>query len=168
MSHLGVPIIAVVIAAFGALIAARQMRIADDKFQFDIFDRQYDKRFAVYEATRKILQSVILHNIIPDNEVESYGFITLDAQFLFDENMFKYLRELLQRITILNKAESKLAKFAKEQLSPSEERGAWEKIRTENLEWIRQQGDERLGFSVRFLPFLVFKQAKRPWWLRWP
>ena len=45
---LAVPIIAVVIAAFGAWIAARQMVIADEKLKLDAFDRQYDRRVAVY------------------------------------------------------------------------------------------------------------------------
>lgn len=159
-----VPIIALV----GVWIAARQMLIADEKLQLDAFDRQYERRVAVYEVTREILQSVFLQNIIPSGEIKAYGFHTLDAQFLFDEAMYKYLREILQRITTHNLARSELAKIENENLSLSDEKKVWEKMRGEQLQWIIQQGDEVSGFAIRFLPFLVHKQVKRPWLLRWP
>lgn len=168
LQALAVPILALVVAGFGAWISARQMLIAHDKLQLDAFNRQYERRIAVYEATRTILQSVFLHEIIPDNEIEAYGLHTLDAQFVFDGEMFKYLRDLRQRIVSYNLAKTKLAKLEDENCLSNDEKGGWEKIRNDNLQWVIEQGDEATGFATRFLPFLLYKQARRPSWLRWP
>jgi len=145
LQALAVPIIAV----FGIWIAARQMVIADERLKLDAFDRQYNRRVAVYEATRKFLAGVF-HRTISDDEIRAYGLYTLDAQFLFDDALYKYLRELCQRVTTWNDAKS-----------PAD-------IKAQNLEWITQQGDEETGFAVRFKPFLVYEQVKRSWWLRRP
>jgi hypothetical protein len=61
---LAIPILGGVIALVGTLIAVRQMLIADERLEHDAFYRQYDNRFAVYEATRKLLASVF-HEDIP-------------------------------------------------------------------------------------------------------
>jgi len=60
------------IALVGVWIAARQMLIADEKLRLGAFDRQYEKRFAVYEATRKILGNVYLGNI-SEAEIRAYA-----------------------------------------------------------------------------------------------
>ena len=38
----------------GLWIAARQMLIADERLKYDAFDRRYEKRVALYEATRAL------------------------------------------------------------------------------------------------------------------
>jgi hypothetical protein len=69
-----------VFAALGVWIAARQMLIANDKLRLDSFDRQYERRFAVYEVTRGILEQVFRRNI-SEADMRSYGLRALDAQF---------------------------------------------------------------------------------------
>jgi hypothetical protein len=168
LQALAVPVIGAAITATGVWVAACQMLIAHERFEFDIFDKRYERRVSVYEATRKILQSVFVLDTIPDEEIKAYGLHTLDAQFLFDESLFSYLRELLQRITIFNEAESKLSDVEWVASSSNDERRPWEEIRESNLQWIIQQGDQATGFATRFAPFLVYKRIKRPWWLPWP
>ena len=63
-----VPIIAIIIATFGAWIAACQMCIAREKLRLDAFDRQYAQRVAVYEATRTLLANVF-HGIVTDADL---------------------------------------------------------------------------------------------------
>jgi hypothetical protein len=76
--------------------------------------------------------------------------------------MYHYLRELRQRIAAVSFFDAKMIDAA------LPEQGEYKRIRTENLDWIVQQGDEYAGFAVRFRPFLVHVAPKRSWWLRWP
>jgi hypothetical protein len=124
------------IAAVGAWIAAQQMWIARVKLRHDIFYRQYERRLAVYEATRKFLADVFLEQISED-EIRVYGLCTLDAQFLFDENLYGYLKEIRDRVAAWNDAKSHT-----ENEQGGEEKAAFETIRNESLNWIIQQGDE--------------------------
>jgi len=151
------------IAAVGVWIAARQMVIADEKLKIDAFDRQYNRRVAVYEATREFLRSAYDKQNLSEAQIRAYALRTLDAQFLFDDGLYRYLRELLRRVSTFNDANISI-----ENLANGERKNAYLRLRDENENWIRQQGDERTGFAVRFEPFLVLNLPKRPWWARWP
>jgi hypothetical protein len=70
------------IAVLGVWIAARQAVIADDRLRLDTFERQYERRIAVYEATRKILEDV---GNISEDDIKKYGLMMLSAEFLFDD-----------------------------------------------------------------------------------
>lgn len=98
MQTLAVSIIGAIITAVGVWIAIAQMVIAHDRFEIDAFDRQYTRRVTVYEATREFLEGAF-RGTLSDTDIRAYGLCTLDAQFLFDENMYKYLRELCWRVT---------------------------------------------------------------------
>jgi hypothetical protein len=150
------------IAFFGVWIAARQMRIADKKLQLDAFDRQYEKRFAVYVATRKFIGDVYLGNISED-EIKVYGLLTLDAKFLFDDKVYRELKEIRDRGHALHDARLK----AKSE-SGEDEKRAFQSIADEQRNWFTQQGDDFAGFDVKFKQFLVYRPVKRPWLLRWP
>ncbi len=162
LQALAVPILALIIAAFGAWIAARQMLIAHDKLQRDAFEKLYDRRVVVYEATRKYLADVFIGNI-SENEIRAYGLKTLDAQFLFDDSLHNYLKEVRFRVTAWSHA-----KLSVEKETSSNEKDEYKKIMSDHLNWIIQQGDERTGFATGFIPFLKYNTAKRPWFLRWP
>jgi len=155
------PIALLVVALIGAWIAARQMVIANDRLQMDKFDRLYAKRVAVYEATRNILAKVFQGGVSED-DLQVYGLCALDAQFLFNDGMYEYLRELRQRIASLEFADFKSAEAS------IPEQSEYKRIRAENLKWITQQGDEYSGFAERFRPFLVHELPQRSWLLRWP
>lgn len=159
LQALAVPILAVVVAGFGAWIAARQMLIAYDKLQHDAFDKLYDRRVAVYEATRKFMADVFVGNI-SDDEIRAYGLKTLDARFLFDDSLHAYLRQVCFQITAWHHAKS-----SEQSQPPGDEKEAYNKMKHEHLAWITQQGDE---FTQRFMPYLKFTPVKQPWFLRWP
>lgn len=156
---LAVPVVGVVIALLGALIAASQMWIARQKLRLEAFDRQYNRRVAVYEATRTLLADVF-HGNISEAKIRDHGLKTLDAQFLFDENLYKYLNEVRNNVAGWNDAD-----MAAEREPPGEQRSKYLSMRNEHLHWIIEQGDQR--FPLRFWRFLVFKESKRPWYLRW-
>lgn len=157
---LAIPIIGVAVRAAGALIALAQVVIARDRFEIDAFDRQYARRVAVYEGTRRFLEAAI-RETLSESDIRAYGLHTLDAQFLFDEGMYRYLRELCWRVTTWINAKSSI-----EKLPPGDDREAQELIRAEQREWIIKQGDEASGFATRFKPFLIFERRRRPWLLQ--
>lgn len=101
------PIFLAVIALLGAGIAACQMWIAREKLRLDAFDRVYDRRVAIYEATRKFLGDVFDDTGISEEKIRAYGFFTLDAEFLFDDDMNNYLREILSHVAIWYHAKNK-------------------------------------------------------------
>ena len=149
-----------IIAPLGVWIAARQMVIAQDKFELDAFDRQYDRRLAVWEATRSFLERA---GNLTDDDIRAYGLCTLGAQFLFDEHLCKYLEEIHFRVAAYNSA-----KCSAEQLPPGDEKTAQERIRNKYLEWIIDQGSKTSIFATAFTPFLKYEQRRRAFLLRWP
>jgi hypothetical protein len=70
---LAVPILVVVVSLMGTWIAARQMFIAQERLGYDEFYRQYDKRFAIYDATRKFLARVFEDVGLSEDEVRVSG-----------------------------------------------------------------------------------------------
>jgi hypothetical protein len=125
--------------------------IAYDKLQLDKFDKLYPKRVKVYEETRKILAQVF-EGGVSESDLRAYDLTVLDAQFLFDDAMYQYLRQIRQCIAELI--------FMDAHPPP-----VYETRKAENLNWLIQQGDDHSGFAVRFRRFLEF--PKRPPWLRW-
>ena len=81
----------------------------------------------MYEATRELLAAVFRGGI-GDDASRAYTLTMLESQFLFDEAMFVYLREVRQRVTTWHDAKSQM-----EQAS-GDEFAEFKKIRTENME----------------------------------
>jgi hypothetical protein len=84
LQALGVPVAALIVTLLGVWIAARQMLIANEKVWLDRFNSQYDRRFALYEATRSILEKSI-RDEISETDARIYGQRVLEARCLFDE-----------------------------------------------------------------------------------
>jgi hypothetical protein len=158
---LGVPLAALIVTLLGVWIAARQMLIANEKVALDRFNSQYDRRFAVYEATRAILAQVF-HGKPSDADTRSYGLRVLEARFLFNEEMFKYLGEVRQHIDALRLIDSQ------SENASEEERAAYQDMELSHGAWITNQGWDYLTGIRRFEPFLKYVAPIRPWLLRWP
>jgi hypothetical protein len=98
-----------IIALFGVWIAARQMLIANEKVRLDAFNSQYERRFAVYDATRAILEKSIREGV-SKADARNYGLRVLEARFLFDdEELLKYLKDVQSHIWDLLFAEERIA-----------------------------------------------------------
>jgi hypothetical protein len=116
------------------------------KWRRDEFYRQHKERREIYEATRNILYQVF-NGGVSEDLIRAYGFQTLDAKFLFDEEMAKYLALVAQRVRQWHHAKSE-----SKRLSPGPEKDTYEKMAREDIRWFTAQGDE--GFTNRFRPFL--------------
>jgi hypothetical protein len=147
----------------GAWIAGRQMVIAQQRLEHDVFYRLFDMRFEVYKATREFLAQGFRDEGISEKDIQLYRLRTLEAKFLFDDETAKYLGEICQRVTVWQEAVSKL-----EQMPKGEKDGGLEQMRVANYNWIVAQGDERTGFDTKFTAFLVPRKVKLPRWLSWP
>jgi hypothetical protein len=158
LQALAVPLVAAAIALFGAWVAACQMWIAREKLRIDAFDRQYNRRVAVYEATRTLLAD-IFHKPVSEDMIRDFGWKTLDAQFLFNKQMYKFLSEVRNRVAIYANAEAHVLREP-----PGAEQDEYKKIYRQQLDWITEQGEQ--SFAERFEPFLVYKPSRRPWYLR--
>lgn len=84
------------IAVLGAYIAYRQWRLSQNKLKLDLFDR----RFAVYDAARKLLASILTSGKADDKEVFEFMVATREAKWLLSEEVAKYLEEQFYRNAI--------------------------------------------------------------------
>jgi hypothetical protein len=156
-------IVVAAIASVGAWIAALQMLLAHEKLKMEAFDRRYEKRLAVFQATRGILMKAYDHHKpLSEDEIKQFGLQALDAEFLFDKTVYDYAREVHFHVGAFCKARRDANASP-----PSDERTAFELIERDHLNWIRLQGHD-MGFSSKFRPFLEQPQIKRPWWRPWP
>ena len=87
LSALLVPVIAV----FGAWIAYRQWRTAQNKLKLDLFD----KRMAVYDAVREVLGFIASHGKITPGEQLKYMSGIRSAKWLFNQDVAEYLEKTL-------------------------------------------------------------------------
>jgi hypothetical protein len=159
-------LVLLLVAVGGLWLAGRQMVIAQQRLQHDVFYRLFDMRFEVYKATREFLARGYNEDHISETEIGLYRLRTLEARFLFkDDNdeMAKYLSEICQRVTIWQHAKSEL-----EQMPNGQEDGGLMQMKVASQDWIRAQGDDHAGFQTKFDRFLVPREVKLPRWLSWP
>src|SRR5580704_867150 len=87
-----------VIAGVGVWIAFVQSRIARAKLQHDLFDR----RFAVYEATRTLLLVIMRKGNASLDDLSRFTMGTIDAVFLLDKSTSTYLQDIRKRTVKLH------------------------------------------------------------------
>lgn len=87
------PFLSVLVAALVAWIAYQQYRLAQERFKLDLFD----KRFAVFEATRTFLRAIVTEAKLDLDELFRYRRETQDATFLFGPEIDCYLRSLADK-----------------------------------------------------------------------
>jgi hypothetical protein len=120
------------VAVFVAVIGFEQWWTARNKFKLDLFDR----RWAVYIATRDLLSQISSHGrTSPEEQVKFLEGIR-GAKWLFNERIDKYLnKDLRQKILYLDEAYAMLD-------APPMEREAAAKQHEEIMEWVRKQYED--------------------------
>jgi len=99
---LGPTVVAVVVGTIAAYIAWRQWRTAHDRLRFDL----YEKRFAVYEATKKLSDAATMHvdpkalhgSRVSAENLHAYLNTIRGSQFLFDGDARKFLVDIQDMI----------------------------------------------------------------------
>jgi hypothetical protein len=83
-------LVAVIAAIIAGYIAWRQWKTAHYRLRLDM----YDRRFAVYEATKNLISTATLHGqITPDDLGDFYGGIH-GAEFLFDGDTRNFVMKI--------------------------------------------------------------------------
>ena len=71
-----------------------QKNIAAARLNFDL----YEKRYAVFDAARRLLIKVVQHDNVESTEVIKFNIETADAVFLFNKDIDEYLESLRNKI----------------------------------------------------------------------
>jgi hypothetical protein len=88
----------ILIPLIGAWIAWQQVQIARAKLHFDL----YEKRFAVFEAARRLIGEAIRTANITTSSLNAYTLGTADAVFLLSDEANKYLRDVAKHAAALS------------------------------------------------------------------
>lgn len=129
-------------------IAIQQLRLVYHRFRLDLFDRRYK----IFEATRKFLTVVWRTATFTDNDLWEFAAATADGVFLYPQEMTVYLHEIRKRA--LNQ---RLLRGQFERLPISEQRSALVEEEHEEFVWLTNQVEV---LSSRFLPYLGFATIK--------
>jgi hypothetical protein len=92
----------VILGAIGAYIAYQQYKLAENKLKLDLFD----KRYAVYEAIRKVLSSLVTlgagNSLRGDILMREFDIGTADASFLLDQKITDYISQMRKELLDLS------------------------------------------------------------------
>jgi hypothetical protein len=129
-----------VVAAVGAWIAYQQMQTARRKLRFDLFER----RMKVFDATRNFCASILREGTMSREVERNFYLETMDAEFLFNEEISAYLETLRKQGLKLQLAENQL-EWSQENREAAATRS------TELIEWFYKELE---GLRSRFRGFL--------------
>jgi hypothetical protein len=87
-----------------AKIADAQRRIAAAKLDFDL----YEKRYAAFEAARKLWREVVQHGNVEMSQMDEFMIGTVDAEFLFGNDVVQYLEKFREKVARLQTTQSRL------------------------------------------------------------
>lgn len=143
LSALLVPTVAVLGSIIAFIIAYRQWRTAQNKLKLDLFER----RFAVYDAARRLLVSIRTSGKAKDEEIFKFRSGTREAKWLLNADIAEYLdKRLYNRALDLQTLDAEL-----EGVPVGEERSANVQKQAEIKEWMLQQYE---ALDEKFSPFL--------------
>jgi hypothetical protein len=112
-------------------VAQQQAQLADVRLRHDLFDR----RFKVYVAARTFIIQTEQNARISDDAFFSYVRDTLDAVFLFDQDVLDYLELIRKRASELRRA--KIHVDQQREVGPEREKAVAAEMRV--LEWFQAQ-----------------------------
>jgi hypothetical protein len=144
--------LAVAIAALVALVEVRQYLVAREKLKLDLFE----KRFAVFEAAQKFLETVVRDPPVGWDEQQEFLRGTQVAAFLFGPKVVEYLDGQLNQKALKIMA----LRQGYEQRPPGAEREAQE---NEVYELVQKLAEELPKLPEHFAPYLRFRVWKRMW-----
>ena len=123
-----------------------QRRLEEAKHRAELFDR----RFAVFQATQKVLSKVLQEGACDYNDVHEFTSWTQQAYFLFDDQIHSYLLEIRSNLIGMASTSRQLRDG-----SNPERRHEVVQENHELLVWLTDQLNmENDGLFLRFRPYL--------------
>lgn len=144
----GPTFVAIIAAGIASLIQYNQWKTAKSKLAIDLFDR----RFAVYEATRKLVSALLQKTKMHDDEHREFINKTWNARFLFDREFCEYIENF--RIIAIN---LNLYHETYEQKMNDPARGEAIKEHYDRLKYVMAESQK---LEERFLPYLDLSHVK--------
>lgn len=95
------------VAVIGLLIAYKQWRTARDKLKHELFDR----RFSIFEASRDLCESLSINGKLMGSEYEKLSYKAIEAKWLINEEVSKYLESLCEKAIQLDVINYELEQF---------------------------------------------------------
>ena len=137
------------VAGTVAYVAWQQWKTNDDRLRLELFDR----RFAIYDATRQFLLHYLASSSIGDTELRTFWSATRDAEFLFD---YDVSAAVIDRVSERAKEHRRIMRLL-ERMSEGEQRDThYDRLTEIDAEMVADF--ERL--QDRFRPYL--RIARRP------
>jgi hypothetical protein len=130
------------IAIAGTVIATLQWRTAEKKRKQDLFDR----RFAVFESARNLLQETQLQGAPSSEALRSFAIGTSGAEFLFDNKIGGYIKEIGSRAVQVRRGEARA-----ERMSDGDQRNRVIDDAANDTEWLLRQANV---LEAKVKPFL--------------
>jgi hypothetical protein len=88
----------IALSGIGAFIAYKQVRIATEKLNLDL----YDRRFKVFDGARNLISKILQEGKPPIASIRLFDLNVADATFLFNAEVEKYLGSLRRRAVTLH------------------------------------------------------------------
>ena len=130
------------------VIAWQQWRIADSKLRLDLFDRRYK----VYDATRKFLAVIIREATFTDSQLFEFYGGTSDAEFLFGADVVEYLGQIRNRAVDMRTHQTLF-----QQMPFGDERSRHVQANHDDLSWLN---DQITAMTKIFAPYLGFANVR--------
>lgn len=135
-----------IVAAVVAVVTWRQYQVDRANLKLALFE----KRVAVFVATRLFLTQVLQAGRVAMPEVSSYRAGIGEAEFLFEQDLVDYLREIDRRALSLWARDESL-----KPMPVGEDRSGLIENRMADLEWL---GAELPKLKSKFVPYLGFRE----------
>src|SRR6266536_2186582 len=140
-------LLTVLVALFAAWIALQQYRVARNKLKLDLFE----KRFSVFAGTRKFLSLQLQKGDVALDDL-FYRASIAEADFLFEEDLVKYLWEIDRRALGLHTTTETM-----KPLPVGDERSRLGQRWSDEIGWLNGQLPE---LKKQFGPYMSFRKWK--------
>jgi hypothetical protein len=135
------------------IIAALQWRVANNKLRLDLFDRRYK----VYDATRKFLAAICREGKFTDSERFEFEVGTSDAEFFFGADVVNHLAKIRKQALHLRTTQQLL----QQPNTSDEELSRYADAQEQDFLWL---GDQLTEITKTFTAYLGFANVRLRFW----
>ncbi len=145
---LGLPAAAFIVTLVGAWIALQQMRIANNRLKYDL----YDKRSKVFDGAQTLLRDVMVTRSVTLEQIKEYHLATAPSSFILDDDLTRYLGKIGEQVIFIAVLEEAIGEEP-----AGAPRDDLEVRRNASLSWIEEQP---AALRDKFIPFLQLREPR--------
>ena len=137
-----------IIGGIVAYVAVQQHKTSRDNYRLNL----YDRRFSVYEGAKNFISHVVQKADVGNAELLEFQRVTHEAVFMFDNDIFEYLKLLYDNGVELDFLKATLDDSG---LTDSEKRAKIIHKRGELIKWFNSQFKE---LRTNMYPYMKFQK----------